>query len=1027
MAFRPGATVLAAVLLLSVLAVAPSIVGAPSVNAAGEITSSITDFGLDTDGDSLFNYLLVNATVNVTAPGTFLLALGAGSYASLPAVRALDLGLHVLEVRIAGWDLNVRAQDGPYSIGLTLTDYETYAYLDSAVHTTAAYAAADFDPPAAVVEGYTTPWAVDTNGNGLYDELRMNYTLNVTEAHAYVTTVMLGGSTGSGYIATSFPSTPDVGVGVHDLVFAYPGYLVRQNQITGVYDYDLYVCQWLVGDSMSSCFTTAVVGADTAYYNWTQFDYGIVHMAPPFSDHGVDQDGDGLFDAISVHVPLQLDAPAAVSVMGMLGGFYQRYSIAYASGLFDAGEASVDVLLPTYALRTQSVDGPYLVDLYLSSNLTQGAQSHESYTTSNYSRFDFNPPSASLGAITWSPVDTDSDTRYDILNATVNLSVSKDGTYLVHGLLSRGIFLADLEAGRMLHLSAGTTSDVTLSFSGVAVHRASVDGPWSFNLEVDRLSGPPGDTATLSTASPPFLRSNFTDPPREHLTGSVRYAGTPFGASGSHILAVDPSHAFWTLAEVQTDGSYDLELYNGTFTVSAGWWSNSQTQTEPVVVNGTAAADFELGAGAETDIRWDATLEAWNRTSVTTDTVWAYLNSTARVAADIFGNFDGYANRSELGLWMEYPFILPYAPWARYTPAMGLGIRIDGHDLAGRTETTAVTSGEGGYLATDPIAATATSTFSSPAAPSPGSTHTVGLTMWYDYPYGLRSNLTLHLPADTVSTATASLDVALFHPDATTWIVDPGDSPGGPATATISVSPAPPPDTTPPTAAFGADFAERGVPVTFDAAGSSDDMGIVNETWNVTVNGTRIMGYGMRFPVTFSEIGTYVVSLTVRDAAGNSGTVSHAVVVRDTTPPSGVGGLSLASVGPSGRIALILSWSPVGDSDLAGYRIYRSSDGGSTFSFLVLVAPGTTQWSDSSVVAGRTYAYRISAVDRYGNEGAASGTVSGSVPLPTAGGSPVADYTLLTLVGIALAAGAVATLVLLTRRRRGPGPPRGPA
>jgi fibronectin type 3 domain-containing protein len=66
-----------------------------------------------------------------------------------------------------------------------------------------------------------------------------------------------------------------------------------------------------------------------------------------------------------------------------------------------------------------------------------------------------------------------------------------------------------------------------------------------------------------------------------------------------------------------------------------------------------------------------------------------------------------------------------------------------------------------------------------------------------------------------------------------------------------------------------------------------------------------------------------------------------------------------------GRIRLL--WSPVSANDLLGYRIYRSTGGGD--SELRTEPPVTTvDWSDEEVAAGVTYIYRVTAVDREGNE-----------------------------------------------------------
>jgi parallel beta-helix repeat protein len=82
-----------------------------------------------------------------------------------------------------------------------------------------------------------------------------------------------------------------------------------------------------------------------------------------------------------------------------------------------------------------------------------------------------------------------------------------------------------------------------------------------------------------------------------------------------------------------------------------------------------------------------------------------------------------------------------------------------------------------------------------------------------------------------------------------------------------------PADTTAPAANAGTDqTAVSGTLITFDGSSSTDNIGITNYTWAFTYNGTAITLYGASPSFRFWTPGTYAVSLTVRDAAGNADT-----------------------------------------------------------------------------------------------------------------------------------------------------------
>jgi PKD repeat protein/RNA polymerase subunit RPABC4/transcription elongation factor Spt4 len=79
-------------------------------------------------------------------------------------------------------------------------------------------------------------------------------------------------------------------------------------------------------------------------------------------------------------------------------------------------------------------------------------------------------------------------------------------------------------------------------------------------------------------------------------------------------------------------------------------------------------------------------------------------------------------------------------------------------------------------------------------------------------------------------------------------------------------------DETPPVASAGQDLTVNvGATVTFSAAGSTDNVGIVSYEWDF---GDGTSGTGVTISHTYEDVGTYNVTLTVTDAAGNFSTVT---------------------------------------------------------------------------------------------------------------------------------------------------------
>lgn len=99
----------------------------------------------------------------------------------------------------------------------------------------------------------------------------------------------------------------------------------------------------------------------------------------------------------------------------------------------------------------------------------------------------------------------------------------------------------------------------------------------------------------------------------------------------------------------------------------------------------------------------------------------------------------------------------------------------------------------------------------------------------------------------------------------------------------------------------------------------------------------------------------------------------------DTTPPTTPSGLTAQL---TGEVEISLEWnasSDSGGSGLAGYRLERCSGEGCS-SFSEIAAPTGAGYSDSAVVRGATYRYRVRAVDAAGNFSSFSSAAEATVP-----------------------------------------------
>jgi fibronectin type 3 domain-containing protein len=106
------------------------------------------------------------------------------------------------------------------------------------------------------------------------------------------------------------------------------------------------------------------------------------------------------------------------------------------------------------------------------------------------------------------------------------------------------------------------------------------------------------------------------------------------------------------------------------------------------------------------------------------------------------------------------------------------------------------------------------------------------------------------------------------------------------------------------------------------------------------------------------------------------------VTARDVFPPTAPLALEAAVILATGQAPAYveLSWGISPEPDLAGYRVYRSdleTASGDRLNTELLPSPA---FRDISVVSGKRYFYRVSAVDRSGNESAASSAAAADIP-----------------------------------------------
>jgi hypothetical protein len=399
-------------------------------------TDSFNDYKVDIDGDGFAEYLNIDVGLNLTAPGNysvygFLKDSGRERYCFAINETFLNSGINNVTLHFDGNCIFQQKLEGSLTLtGVYLAD-ENWTEIDYRIdiYNTSIYNFTEFMRPTIYTTGTYTDYGMDLDGNGLYDSLAINVTVNVSTSDTYI----IGGSLFevTGNHIDDFSDSFNLSEGEHSVQIRFDGDSIYANRVNGSYV--------LKGPGISDLNEQTIyydpITFVTNTYDYTQFQTPNGAFVGVPTVQGVDNDNDTLYDYLEVNVSLNITSDGDYSIIGHLAnetgyGISTTNNYSYLSG----GVQTLSLTFGGKTIRRNRVDGPYVltISLYDDSHIDK-----ITYTTSLYNYTEFQIAPADYFDITYADygADPDGNGLYDYLTVDMNVSTIKPGNYVIRGYL----------------------------------------------------------------------------------------------------------------------------------------------------------------------------------------------------------------------------------------------------------------------------------------------------------------------------------------------------------------------------------------------------------------------------------------------------------------------------------------------------------------------------------------------------------------------------------------------------------------
>ena len=422
---------------------------------------------IDSDSDGLYELLIVDVGVysDLSGDSVFwgILKDGSGDWVATSDTASpyLFIGDNTASLKFNGKEIAASGLEGPYSLYMIISSGGIY---DEETITIDGLGSSDFEAPASIITIVDS--VLDEDGNGLYDQLIVDISIDVSYPTDYSVYADLKDSSGQSIESQAIYLT-ELTIGINAIQLSFSSNSIVSNGADG--PFEVSISLYLQGsydvDGMSHT-TEPYLASEFQQDAW---------FSEPISDYGLDTDGNGLSDQLVLDLTIETLVPGNYEILGYLD--HQSSVSVY----LDEGVNSVQLIFP---IINWMPEGTRVIDLFLRDE-TGMMIDHESYNTNSYGAIEFE--SAHVTSFAEMAVDENINGLYEYIQVELGAEVTVQSIYALEVYLRdvNGWYIA---SDWMYAFMLPGYNQVSLSFLGEEIYQSGKNGPYTVEVRFREAS-----------------------------------------------------------------------------------------------------------------------------------------------------------------------------------------------------------------------------------------------------------------------------------------------------------------------------------------------------------------------------------------------------------------------------------------------------------------------------------------------------------------------------------------------------------